>query len=125
MISVKCTGDFKKTEKFLIKMRTLSIEKILKKYGAKGVESLKKNTPVDTGETASKWTYKVQTSRTGSSITWLNGASAGSVPIVILLQYGHATNNGGYVSGVDFINPSLKTIFDNIADEAWKEVTNA
>lgn len=46
----------------------------------------------------------------------------GRTPLVILLQYGHGTNNGGYVEGIDFINPAIKPIFEKLANEAWKEV---
>lgn len=124
MINIKCTGDFSKTEKFLLGLGKLSLKDTLSKYGQEGVRVLAANTPKDTGDTASKWDYKISTGNKGSSVTWTNSAVAGSVPIVILLQYGHATNNGGYVSGVDFINPSLKSIFDRMADSIWKEVVN-
>ena len=42
-----------------------------------------------------------------------------------MLQYGHATNNGGYVQGHDYINPAIEPIFKKIADDAWKEVLDA
>ena len=45
------------------------------------------------------------------------------VNIAIILQYGHGTRNGGYVQGVDYINPALKPVFDRLAKDAWKEVT--
>lgn len=45
------------------------------------------------------------------------------VPIAIILQYGHATRNGGYVQGIDYINPALQSVFEEMANEAWKEVT--
>ena len=44
--------------------------------------------------------------------------------IAIILQYGHGTGNGGYVQGIDYINPALKPIFDELAEKVWKEVTN-
>ena len=34
----------------------------------------------------------------------------------------HATGGGGYVYGIDFINPALDETFKYIADAAWKEV---
>jgi hypothetical protein len=51
-----------------------------------------------------------------------NSNMAGDVPVAILLQYGHGTGSGGYVEGIDYINPALKPIFQEMADEAWKEV---
>lgn len=43
----------------------------------------------------------------------------------MIIQYGHGTGNGGYVEGVDYINPALKPIFEQIAGKVWKEVTRA
>ena len=45
------------------------------------------------------------------------------VPIAIILQYGHVTATGGWVEGRDYINPAIQPIFDQIANDAWKEVT--
>jgi hypothetical protein len=47
---------------------------------------------------------------------------ADKTPVAILIQYGHATRNGGYVQGIDFINPALRPLFDKIAREVWREV---
>ncbi len=123
MITIKCTGDFKNTTKFLEKARKLSIQQIMERYGQEGVKALQAATPIDTGETASKWGYKVSTGRGSSSITWTNDSINDGIPIVILIQYGHGTKNGGYVSGVDFINPAIQNVMDKLADSIWEEVT--
>ena len=47
-----------------------------------------------------------------------------NVPVAILLQYGHATRDGGYVEGIDYINPALRPVFQRMADEAWREVSS-
>ena len=47
-----------------------------------------------------------------------------SALIAIILQYGHATGNGGWVEGRDYINPALQPIFDELTKEAWKEVSS-
>lgn len=122
MIKVKCTGDFSKTEKFLMGMNRLTLTDVLHKYGKEGVSRLRDATPVDSGNTANSWDYEISTGKQGGSITWINTAKADNVPIVILIQYGHATGNGGYVSGVDFINPALKSLFDRLSQQIWKEV---
>lgn len=123
MIKIKCTGDFKNTTKFLEKAQKLTINSILNKYGLEGVKALKAATPKDTGDTASKWSYEISTAKGKSSVAWTNSSENDGVPIVILIQYGHGTKNGGYVSGVDFINPALKSIMKDIADSIWREVT--
>lgn len=96
--------------------------KILDKYGQAGVNALSAATPIDSGATASSWYYEITESKGNYTITWSNSNVADGVPIVILIQYGHATKNGGYVQGIDFINPTLKPMFKKIADDAWMEV---
>ncbi|MPM42084.1 hypothetical protein SDC9_88746 [bioreactor metagenome] len=123
MIRVKCTGDFNNTMKFLERARKLSITDILNRYGQEGVKALSAATPKDTGDTASKWGYEITTGKNKHSITWTNDSINDGIPIVILIQYGHGTKNGGYVSGVDFINPAIQSVMNKIADSIWKEVT--
>ena len=125
MFSLTTSGSFKKTESRLKRLQTREFSKILNKYGKEGVDALSKATPVDSGETASAWGYKVETSRSGFAITWTNNHLAGETPVVILLQYGHGTGTGGYVAGQDFINPAIKPAFDRIAQDVWKAVTSA
>ena len=57
-------------------------------------------------------------------ITFLNSHVNKGVRIAIILQLGHGTGTGGWVEGRDYINPAIQPVFDNIADEAWREVTN-
>lgn len=125
MINIKCTGDFTKTYKFLEIAKTMTMKDIFSRYGNAGVAALSAATPQNTGETASKWGYEIITKKGGTSIVWTNDAISDGIPIAILIQYGHGTKNGGYVSGVDFINPAIKNIMNNLADSIWKEVTKA
>lgn len=123
MISFTQKGDFAKTFQFLNSSKKININSILSKYGEMGVSALSRNTPMDSGKTANSWYYKITEKNNKTTITWYNKNVVNGVNIAIILQYGHGTKNGGYVSGRDYINPALKTIFDNMADEVWKEVT--
>jgi hypothetical protein len=124
IISFKHSGDFKKTEKLLTKSFGKDYMNILDRYGKLGVEMLSSATPVDTGLTAASWSYKVEQSKNSISVTWYNSNVNQYVNIALIIQYGHATKNGGWVQGRDYINPALKPIFDAMADAAWKEVTS-
>lgn len=124
MIVFKQHGTFNKIEKFLTHNQRLEYMKILDKYGREGVATLQAATPVDSGETAGSWDYKIRVFGNSFNIMWTNSNVIDGVPIAIILQYGHATRNGGYVQGRDYINPALKPIFDRLAEEAWREVTN-
>lgn len=121
-ITFSYKGDWKKTRNFLKTAQRLSFLSSLDKYGQEGVEALRAATPVRTGKTADSWSYEIE--RTADSVTlrWVNSSNNKSIPIVLLLQYGHMTGTGGYVQGIDFINPALKPIFDKIAKSAWEEV---
>lgn len=122
-VRVFSKGDFKKTEKFLNGARVFNIRPLLKRYGETGVRALAAATPKDTGELASSWGYEIQTDRTSARVIWTNSKIVDGVPIAIILQYGHGTRGGGYVQGRDYINPAMRNIFDQLADAAWKEVT--
>lgn len=123
MFAIRQRGDFKKTEKFLKKSFGNKWRSVLEKYGQLGVEALSAATPVDTGLTASSWEYEIIQNQSGMSVVWNNQNIVNHVNIALILQYGHATRNGGWVEGLDYINPALKPIFDKIADNAWKEVS--
>lgn len=122
-VVIKHRGNFKKTETFLKKASDLNIQKVLEKYGQKGVAALSAATPVDTGLTAQSWSYEIKKNKGSITLSWTNSNMVNGVPIVILLQYGHGTKNGGFVQGTDFINPVMKQVFDDITKEVWVEVT--
>lgn len=126
MIKLNSRGSFSNTMQFLKRMQNKQELVQLQKFGAIGAAALKAATPVDDGDTANGWYYEVIQRPGYYSIQWLNSNLTESdqrVPIAILIQYGHGTRNGGYVQGKDFINPTMRPIFDQIAADMWKEVT--
>jgi len=124
MISFRQSGNFKNTDRFFNRSKNMSYKKILDFYGRAGVRALEKATPADTGLTGSSWDYTYEIERNRISLYWSNKNKEDGVPVAILIQYGHGTRNGGYVQGTDYINPAMKPIFDNLAEEAWKEITS-
>ena len=123
MITFRQDGDFSKLTSFLEKSKELFNVGILDKYGRKGVEALAAATPIDSGETANSWYYRIENKNGSAAIVFCNSHIQNGVPIAIILQYGHGTRNGGWVEGRDYINPSLQPIFDELVKEAWKEAT--
>ena len=115
-------GDWKKTRKFLKRCSDLDLDDVLNLYGQEGADALAKATPKDTGKTAASWSYEVTKGRESIVITWKNSNIVDGVPIAVILQYGHGTRNGGYVEGVDYINPAMRSVFERIAARAWGEV---
>ena len=124
VVTFKHRGNFKKTERFLNALKGARYLNALDKYGQMGVEALSANTPVRTGLTASSWTYEIERTNDHTRISWLNTNVNKYVNIAIILQYGHGTGTGGFVQGIDYINPAMKPIFDSISEGVWKEVTS-
>ena len=124
ILTYKTKGSFENTNKFFKKMSQKNIFKSFDKYGEEGVAALTASTPVDTGKTASSWSYEIRKTNSSISIVWKNSNIVDGVPIAVVLQYGHGTATGGYVQGVDYINPALQPIFERISKEIWKEVTD-
>lgn len=124
MIRVTTSGSFDQSLAFLQRMKSRQEFAGLAKYGPIGVATLQQATPKDSAKTADSWYYEIVDRPGYYSIHWLNNnVTPQGDPIAVLLQYGHATRQGGYVEGRDYINPALKPIFDQIAADMWKEVT--
>ena len=122
MISFRQKGDFSKLTSFLERAKETVYLGDLNKYGRQGVAALASATPIDSGETAESWYYEIENNKESATITFYNSNVQNGVPIAIILQYGHGTRNGGWVEGRDYINPAIQPIFDQIVDDAWREV---
>lgn len=124
LIRFKHSGDFKNTEGLFRKAKERSYLRVLEKYGKAGVEALASTTPSESGKTAASWDYEIVQKGNGYSIYWTNSNVNDGVNIALILQYGHETGTGGYVQGIDYVNPAIRPIFDSMANEVWKEVTS-
>lgn len=125
MISISQKGDFSKLTGFLERMKNVIKIGDLDKYGREGVAALSAATPKESGLTANSWYYEIERSKDSVSISFHNSNMNKGVPIAIILQYGHGTRNGGYVEGIDYINPAIQPLFNKIAEDAWEEVTKS
>lgn len=97
----------------------------LDRYGRQGVDALARMTPRESGRTADAWSYEIERRRGRVAIYWRNNHIEDGVNIAVIIQYGHGTGTGGWVEGIDYINPAMRSIFDNIVEGVWKEVTRA
>lgn len=124
-IVVKNQGKFKKTLAYMIKATWVLRDAKLDVYGKRGVEALREATPSDSGETADSWDYKIIREKFSVKIVWTNSKLVGDehVSLAVLLQYGHADKTGVWVEGLDYINPALRPIFEEIAAKIWKEAS--
>lgn len=125
MITFRQKGDFSKLNRYLERVKEVVKMGDLDKYGRAGVEALASATPIDSGETAASWYYTIDRTQGSATISFHNSHINEGVPIAIILQYGHGTGTGGWVEGIDYINPAIRPIFEEIANNAWEEVTKA
>lgn len=126
MISFRSKGDFSKATRYFEQLSKISnLEQVLSKYGQMGVSALASATPTDTGLTASSWYYEIEHQNGDVSLSFKNSNINKGVNIAVILQYGHGTGTGGWVAGRDYINPAIQPVFDKIAEDAWREVTNS
>lgn len=125
MIRFSQKGDFKKLDSFFNNIKKPFRADILNRYGEEGVEALRLATPKDTGKTSESWSYEI-IDQDGAYILRFNNSNIHEyVNIALILQYGHATKNGHWVEGRDYINPAIRPVFDRLLEQAWKEVTSA
>ena len=125
-IEVTYTGNHDDTTWRLKRLKGKNYVKMLSKFGERGVKALSDATPKDTGKTSQSWGYEIEMPEPGKiRLVFTNDNVINEwANVAILLQYGHATRNGGWVEGRDYINPAIQPIFDQIAAQAWKEIKN-
>lgn len=124
MIKYTSKGSWKKTRSWLDKVRRHNpYLETLRKYGKRGVEALRDNTPVFTGVTAESWYYDIIEEEKGVyKLIWCNSnLEEDWYNVALYIQLGHATASGAWVEGIDYINPALAPIFNKMADEVWNE----
>lgn len=122
MIKVTVSGNTAKADAFLQRMVGRKQFEGLEKYGPIGVRALEEATPEDTGKTADSWYYEVISRPGYFAIHWLNSNMVEGVSIAAIIQYGHATEDGAYIQGYDYINPAMRPVFAQMANDMWKEV---
>ena len=122
-IEFRHRGSFKRTEKFLKDAKEGSQYNKLAQFGEAGVQALASATPVRSGLTADSWRYEIEQDNDGINVVWMNdNVQDGWFNVAIGIQQGHGTRNGGYVQGIDYINPAIQPIFEQMAEEVWREI---
>ena len=105
-------GDFGNLEKYLKKSRRANLDVL----GQAIVNALRDATPVESGETANSWGYKIVSTSRGLDLEIYNTHINDGVNIAIILHYGHGTGTGGYVPPRQYI--------DSAIDAAYKKTIN-
>lgn len=110
-IKIKSKGDFNNIETFLIRHRdSLFTEEEIIEIAEHGLHEFEKNTPSKSGKTANSWYYEIIDTKHGRAIEYNNSNIQNGLNIAILVDTGHATNTGHWVSGVHYIDKTIKKI---------------
>lgn len=126
MLSLVAKGTWEKTKTYLNHLAKEDWQLVLESAGERGVEALKDATPKRTGLTSESWSYKIEKSGSVIKIVWENSnKTTQGDSIALLIQYGHGTGRGVYVHGRDYINPAIQEVFDGLANDVWKVVSEA
>lgn len=116
------SGSIKNTMGFLNRLLSRRYLRKLEQYGQMGVDALAAATPQKTGKTAASWGYEIEVGDRSTKLIWTNSNVQDGVSVALLIRYGHGTGTGGYVQGIDYIDPAMKPLFQGFADDIWKEV---
>ena len=93
------------------------IEKVLNKYGKKGVDMLKNATPVLSGKTRDSWSYQIDKKDGSFILSFINTNTNQNINIAYIIDKGHITNKRTWVNGLNFIDPIIDTINYEINNE--------
>lgn len=121
MLKASSKISFKNLES-LLKRKKNDPRSVLERYGRAGVQALAAATPMDTGLTASSWYYQISKKKGVWELSWHNSNVQNGIPIALLIQLGHGTRSGGYVQGIDYINPALRDVFKKFSTDIGKEL---
>lgn len=124
MVTIKHKGNFNKLTKYFKKSVKITNQEKINLIADDCLKKLKDATPVDSGITADSWYYEITEKKGFKRITFYNTNIQNGTKIVLLLEYGHLTNNGTWVQGRKFMTPIIEKTYKTIVDKTWKELTN-
>ena len=124
MVTFKLDKETGVTDALLERMMEIDFSSILHQFGQKAVNALVAATPKDSGVTALSWSYKKVNTGSGEALEFYNSNVNDGVNIAVILQLGHGTGTGGYVVGIDYINPAVASVFAEIVDAILKEINS-
>lgn len=115
-------GDFEDTNRYLAKSLKFTKMRRIDEAAKRCVERLKEATPVDSGLAKHSWNYEIIRNKYSISIVINNTDIENGVNVVLLIEYGHATKNGTWIEGKNFIDPIVTNEYLNILENTWKEI---
>ena len=121
-IKARTTGDFRQTRKYLSASIDISKLKIddVQKIAEETVEKLAKASPYE--DIAKGWSYSIEHDHKQVSLYFNNSFVENGLNIALLVDKGHGTSNGHWVSGKNYIDEPVREAFEKILEAAGKEI---
>lgn len=121
-IKVKCSGNYNQTRKYL--EATIDISKLklddIQKIAEETVEKLAKASPYES--IANGWSYTIESDHKQVSLYFCNSYVENGLNIALLIDKGHGTANGNWVTGKHYIDGQIKEAYRKILEAARKEI---
>lgn len=122
VIRFKQHGNWDKTTDYLNRTSMITDKVFLDKVATDGLEELRKATPKKTGILSSDWGYELVRRGKGYGILYTNSNVVNGVNIAILVDNGHMSKTGTWVSGQHFLDDAIQKVYEKIMNEIWKEL---
>lgn len=110
-------GSFKHTKKYLIdsnKVLSLDTEKV-RDIADETLIKLKEASPYES--IANAWSYEIKTNQKGSELIFNNSNIENGVNVAIIVDSGHASSSGKWVSGKNYIKKPISDAYKKIFKE--------
>jgi hypothetical protein len=121
-IKLKTKGNFKQTIKYLnssCNILDVSLKEI-KKICEETIEKLSQVSPCDS--IANSWSYEIVKNKKSVTIFFNNSVTKNGLNLALLLDKGHATRNGSWVQGKDFIDEPIDECYNKIINKTKEEL---
>lgn len=122
MIVFRQKGNFQKLEKFLRKSTQITKFKNIDIIAEECIRLLSEATPKDTGVTSNSWGYEIIYENKKRTLIIHNTNILEGINIAFLIDIGHATENGIWIEGVNYIEPVVRETYNQILNNTWEEL---
>lgn len=120
-ISLKSKGSFTKSKMYFAKVQVASKvnDKKVIKIVEEAVEKLKEASPYDS--IAKGWSYEIKQDAKSLVIYFNNSYVENGANIALIVDVGHGTSTGKWVSGKNYIKEPIQEAYDKILKETEEE----
>lgn len=123
-VNTQVKGNWSKAIKVMTKFKEIKAGIKMDECGEEMLQAIINATPVDTGELVFGWDMKVKMTDHGKEAVITNKSHSEYPELLYGLEYGHGTNNGGYVKATHFVEKSMKKVsptLENLLGGAIKD----